>query len=64
MLAPETSHDWLDLLLPLFFVVNTADNLRRLLFAVKLASKIPTKNTNGIHNKVVKFSEKETAKYV
>ncbi|KAJ4295129.1 hypothetical protein N0V90_007139 [Kalmusia sp. IMI 367209] len=61
-LEKETSHEWLDLILPLFFIVNVADNFRRLPFVVTLASMIPTKWTNGIRSKIVKYSKDQTAK--
>lgn len=60
---PENAHEWLELILPLFYYVNVADNIRRLPFVLTLARMIPTKLGNGIRNKLVKYSKDQTQKY-
>ncbi|KAF2643548.1 putative cytochrome P450 [Massarina eburnea CBS 473.64] len=61
-LENETTHEWLELILPLFFVLNLVDNFRRLPFVVQLAGMIPMKWTNGIRTKIIQASKDQTAK--
>jgi hypothetical protein len=58
----EASHEWLDLMLGLLFVVNLGDNMRRFPFAMTLASIVPSKWTNGIRDKLVNYGREMTAK--
>ncbi|KAJ4360665.1 uncharacterized protein N0V89_001231 [Didymosphaeria variabile] len=61
-LVRESAHEWLTLVLPLFFIINIADNFRRLPLVVPILKLIPMKWLQGVRGKIVKYSKDQTAK--
>ncbi|KAF9741403.1 hypothetical protein PMIN06_003365 [Paraphaeosphaeria minitans] len=61
-LVRESAHEWLTLVLPLFFFVNIADNFRRIPLVVPLLKLIPMGWLRGVRGKIVKYSKDQTAK--